>query len=506
MTIADPARRAASGVSTRAAGARPPGALATLLVLAAVTLCLTGARGLFEPDEGRYSAVAWNMVKSGDWFTPHLASDVPHFTKPPLTYWALAASMKLFGRSEWALRLPAALAGIFTVLVVLATARRLVPLDPLLAAVVQATSLLSFVGAHLVTTDPLLMLFETLAVFGFVAYRWDAPTPRWALPVMWLGFGLCFFTKGPPGLLPLLPILAFVAWTDGPRALARLVSPVGLVLFALAAFPWFLAQVIARPDLLHYLLGSEVSGRLAGVQGRNPGLAGLVRTYLPIAIVGPLPWSAVALARRRSPAAPAALAQADATAGRFLWLWLLLPLLVFSLAQSRQPLYLLPLSAPVSLLLARALAPRWRWTPRDRTLLAAWAVILVALAALGGLVPSKRDGARFASQLAALVPAPPRALIFVDRPGRYSAAVYLDCDVESVAFQRDLVGRAGPAYQSLARPLGYELSHPRPGAIWLVPADERLASWQRALAAAGWSYRRLGQVDELAVFSAAPPT
>jgi 4-amino-4-deoxy-L-arabinose transferase-like glycosyltransferase len=322
---------------------------------------------------------------------------------------------------------------------------------------------------------------------------------------MGLGFGLCFFTKGPPGLLPLLPILVFVGWSDGARALGRLASPVGLVLFALVAFPWFLAQVIARPDLLHYLLGSEVSGRLAGVQGRNPGLGGLVRTYAPIAIVGPLPWSVVALARRRSAPPPAAFTQEDRGAGRFLWLWLLLPLVVFSLAQSRQPLYLLPLSVPVSLLLARALAPRWRWTPRERALLAAWAVVLVALAGLGGIVRSKRDGARFAASLAALLPTAPHALLFVDRPARYSAAVYLDCDVESVAFERDLVGRAGPAYQSLARPLGFELSHPRASAVWLVPADERLARWQHALAAAGWTYRPLGRVDELAVFTASPP-
>jgi hypothetical protein len=32
---------------------------------------------------------------------------------------------------------------------------------------VQATALLPFVGAHLVTTDPFLALFETLAVWGF---------------------------------------------------------------------------------------------------------------------------------------------------------------------------------------------------------------------------------------------------------------------------------------------------------------------------------------------------
>jgi len=83
-----------------ARGARIP----LLLALLAFTVCLQGARGIFEPDEGRYTAVAWQMVKSGDWFTPRLAADLPHFTKPPLTYWILATSVSLFGRNEWALR------------------------------------------------------------------------------------------------------------------------------------------------------------------------------------------------------------------------------------------------------------------------------------------------------------------------------------------------------------------------------------------------------------------
>src|SRR6185436_17165870 len=127
-----------------------------------------------------------------------------------------------------------------------------------------------FVGVHLVTTDPLLMLGETLAVWGFVVAWWDEPSPRWAIPVMWLGFALAFLTKGPPGLLPLLPIVVFALWSRGARGLLRLLSPTGFVLFALVALPWFLLQLRARPDLLCYLLGSEVQGRLAGAQVRIP--------------------------------------------------------------------------------------------------------------------------------------------------------------------------------------------------------------------------------------------
>lgn len=502
-----------------------------LLALAALLLCLQGARGLWEPDEGRYSAVAWHMVESGDWFTPHLSAALPHFTKPPLLYWLLAGSMSLLGRNEWALRLPGGIAGVLTMLLTFALARRLAPADPLLAAAIQATALLPFVGAHLVTTDPLLMLCETLAVWGFVVGWWDEPSPRdgrstrpagrWAIPAMWLGFALAFLTKGPPGLLPLLPIVVFALWSRGARGLLQLVSPTGLVLFALVALPWFLLQLRARPDLLGYLLGSEVEGRLAGAQVRNPGWRGLWTTIVPVVIGGLLPWSAAAVLSlrpgRSTREADAGAADAgaidagtvdagtvDVWPARFLWLWLLLPLLVFCLAQSRQPLYLLPLAVPGALLAARALAPRWLWSRRQRAWLAVWAAVLLALSAVAAAVPQRRDSRRFTAAVLRLAPVRPSALIFVDRYARYGATVYCGCDVESAQLLEDLVARAGKAYRPLAVPLASKLARRQRDTLLLVrPAS--VPAWQAAIDRAGWRARRLGSVDDSVVFAASPP-
>src|SRR6266568_2181971 len=72
---------------------------------------LLGTRSLNEPDEGRYSEIAREMIERNDWLVPHLWY-APHLDKPPLTYWAVALSMCLFGQNEWAARLPLALAGL----------------------------------------------------------------------------------------------------------------------------------------------------------------------------------------------------------------------------------------------------------------------------------------------------------------------------------------------------------------------------------------------------------
>ena len=63
-----------------------------VLLLGIYCFAFQGERGLFEPDEGRYSAVALQMIKSNDWLTPRTHPQQEHLTKPPLTYWAIAPS------------------------------------------------------------------------------------------------------------------------------------------------------------------------------------------------------------------------------------------------------------------------------------------------------------------------------------------------------------------------------------------------------------------------------
>jgi 4-amino-4-deoxy-L-arabinose transferase-like glycosyltransferase len=66
------------------------------------------AFGLTDLDEGFYASVAWEMRHSGDWRTPTFLGE-PWFEKPPLLYWLMVGSMRVFGENEFALRLPSAL-------------------------------------------------------------------------------------------------------------------------------------------------------------------------------------------------------------------------------------------------------------------------------------------------------------------------------------------------------------------------------------------------------------
>ena len=101
-------------------------AVVSALMLIAV-FCLFYCLGfaLFEPDEARNAQLALNVVESGQWLSLSLNQE-PYWDKPPLQIWAIAASYQMFGVSQWATRLPGALAALLTILMTVMIGKRLV--------------------------------------------------------------------------------------------------------------------------------------------------------------------------------------------------------------------------------------------------------------------------------------------------------------------------------------------------------------------------------------------
>ena len=416
-----------------------------LALLFTMAFAFQGTRAIWEPDEGRYTATALNMLESGDWLLPTLDGERPHLTKPPIVYWSIAASITAFGRNEWAARLPGALAFVVTGLCVFGIGRRMMPNRPWLPAAIWATCLAPFIGSNIVSTDALLMCFEAVAMYAFVeAWSLDgAARRRWIL-AMWLAWGLAFMTKGPPGLLPLLAMVVFLAAHDRPR-LRGLFAPVGLLLFAVVAFTWFGLIVYQQPDRLGYFLGYEVYDRVfTATHDRNAQWYGGFRVYLPVLIVGALPWWAMALKAAGGPrAAWRRLREQVRERDRSLLLlayWFGLPLAVFFLARSRLELYLIPLFAPLALLLARPLS-RWAWLD-DRRLArvaAITALVLLALKATAAYVPSNRDARVMADAIRHVVDMHAiEEIAFVGSRPFYGLTMYLDVHVEGISIGRNL--------------------------------------------------------------------
>lgn len=83
-----------------------------VLIAAAIYLgCIVSPPSLLDDTDAALAQISLNMVTSGDWVTPRL-NGVVFFEKPPLYFWPMAISYKIFGVHDWAARIPVAMAAI----------------------------------------------------------------------------------------------------------------------------------------------------------------------------------------------------------------------------------------------------------------------------------------------------------------------------------------------------------------------------------------------------------
>jgi 4-amino-4-deoxy-L-arabinose transferase-like glycosyltransferase len=452
--------------ATRSAFA--PSLLLVLLLAFAFVMPFQGTRHLWGTDEGRYSAVAAEMLDSGDWLVPHRHPDHVHLSKPPLTYWALASSMAAFGKNEWALRLPSALAFVLIVGCAFVIGKRLQPERPWWPAVMVAGTAMTFLAANAISTDPLLSAFETLGMTG-VVLAWRGESDRIARRGAWivgLGFGLAFLTKGPPGLIPLLPT-GWFWWRNRSDFRANPFNWKTLLVWAPIALTWFVVVIALDPNRLHYFIGYETYDRVfSDVHDRHGQWYGWLVAYGPVALVGALPWTLVVMwdaISRRGQARPP-IDDADRAVSRFLLLWLLVSLLVFCIAQSRLTLYVLPLLVPFALWAAQR-TRHLAITTTGKILLGLWFALLIAVKVL---LPSTfssqfsgKDSRLLADAIHAQVHERIDEVVFVDETALYGVRIYLDKPVLRVDFGET----PNPAVDDT---LAHALAQRRPYRLWLT--------------------------------------
>ena len=315
-----------------------------LVLLAAVALGwnLNGYR-LFDPDEGRNAEVAREMAHTNDYVVPHL-DGLPYLDKPIVYFAAAAAMMELFGPTEAAARLPAYLATLATIgLLVWFARRRWGEEAGWLAGLVYATMVLPLAYARTAIFDSTLTLCTTAAIVWFAEER----------PVLaWGAMAAGALTKGPIGIaIPLLALVAHALTTGTP--VRRLFPRRGLALFGAIALPWFIVVSIEHPDFPGYVFLRET---LARVTTRSFHRTAPFWYYLPIVPLAAFPWIVPALARVKHLRATWQ-ARRDATAGEPLLFacWVIVPLLFLTLNQSKLPQYVLPLMPALALAATRNL-------------------------------------------------------------------------------------------------------------------------------------------------------
>jgi hypothetical protein len=328
-----------------------------------------GGYSLKEPDEGRYAEIPREMVEQGDYLVPHL-NYVRYFEKPPLLYWVTAASYKLFGVSEWSFRFPNALVAFLCVLLLYWFSSRWFGRKcAILSSLLLTSSFGFFVMARGVTTDMLfaVLLFATLLFFNeFYRERRSL-----FLYLFYVSLGLAVLAKGPVAIILMGATTVLFLLTERRLSFLRtILSPLGLLVFAIVAAPWFVVISLKEEGFFHFFFIDQHILRFLTTKHRR---SGPIYYFLPVLLGGMFPWSFII------PTAVASLWRRQEV--RLFLLWSLVVFLFFSVSGSKLPPYILPIYPALALVLGRFLVERWEEPFKGKAELLAYVLFFGTLGA-----------------------------------------------------------------------------------------------------------------------------
>lgn len=324
-----------------------------------VLACFWGfwSYGLFDLDEGLYAVSLMEMQQRGDWVVPTYRGE-PFFEKPILFYWTawLADLAGLDGVA--ALRLPGAIATIGTLAVVAAFTRGVAPV-----AILGVSAPFLLVG-RMFMPDPFLVFGMTAALCAVFKSRDD---PRWHVAAG-VGLAIAVLAKGPMPLVVFGLLGIYAYW----RLNWRFASPAwqlsGVAAFCAIASPWYVLAAQRSPVFVERFLLEQNLGRLAGGDSAH---LGPVWMYLPLVLLGLFPFTLSLIGAWRS--------RRD-TLDNFLWAYVIIVFVLFSLAGTKLPHYILPIFPPLAILIGRHLqhSPRVHWEYPIGVLVAGGAAMVYA--------------------------------------------------------------------------------------------------------------------------------
>ena len=228
-----------------------------------VSLCLLGgvaffyhlgSIGLLDKTEPMFVEAARQMIIREDWITPYW-NDATRFDKPPLSYWLMAISMKIFGINELSARLPSAILALSLVLILFYTLKRFC----LFAE--KETSYIPWlwaaIGGGMMIFNPAWIAWARTGVSDMflasclgiclLSFFWGYAQQqdlqwRWYV-VFYIFMALAILSKGPVAIvLPVIIISSFLfyvkQWRD---TLKQMRLSWGLFIIIVITLPWFAA-------------------------------------------------------------------------------------------------------------------------------------------------------------------------------------------------------------------------------------------------------------------------
>lgn len=340
-------------------------AIITLIAIGMIVYLFAFPAPLTDGDTLFYAEIARNMVESGDWIV--LQSERMHIVdKGPLTIWPIAISFALLGESPLTTRAWHILVALGCVAVTYLIAREFFDRKiSFLSGIVLLTSVLFYYMGFVPQQDiPGLLLISLGMLFFIRAVKKSSPASFYSIFVT-LGLGL--LNRGlsgfavPTGII-LASLVALYCSDSRPQPPSSKLSGwvlhigLGIALMVLVAGPWYFAAYRRQgAELLDTLLFTG-NARFLSDAGRVANPSGIERvidwlSYVPLLIVGFLPWSALLLPAVKESISRIKLQRSSSDIVFVVWaaVGLMFPLAI----RWRVIRYLIPVFPPLAILVAR---------------------------------------------------------------------------------------------------------------------------------------------------------
>ncbi len=321
-----------------------------------------GSYPLWDPWEPKYAQAMREMIASGDYISPTLDGYV-RWTKPILFYWTMLVPMLIGGNNEFTARLPSAIAALSGVLVVYYVLNRLRGRrTAFIGAAILATIPQYFYMARQAMPDMLMTFFITSAMGFFALARFEQARRKLHLMLFYAAVGLALLTKGPLTAVIILGSLCLFWLVDygeffrqpfrwsAKKIIKEYYIIPGIVIILVIAMPWYLAMLFRHGNAyVEYFIGSENIERFSRpIRGHH----GILTYHVRALFHGMYPWAgflppALIFYFRRLETVDEEWKQ------RWYFLsWFLAIFLIFTIAGTKQPYYLLPITPLVAVIVA----------------------------------------------------------------------------------------------------------------------------------------------------------
>lgn len=310
--------------------------------------------GLRNFDDAHYAQVAKEILTTGSVWILHF-NGLQKFEKPPLPFWLMALSSKLFGVSEHSVIFPLAVCGVLTVFLTYKIAELLFK-DRWVAFF--AAFILLFPGyffshSRRVTTDIILTFCVTGASFSLLKAL--------VKPRHYLFFGLftasAILSKGLPGLLPLLIGPGFLLLTKRSKEFLNPYFVAGILIALAVGLSWHVINWLQFGD--HFLKDHFGLGIEKIIHNRDNPLYvfGYVRylwhnywPWLPFAVIGLAAFGKKAVREKDSQCL-------------FILLWIAVFFVIMSAIRFQTLRYILPIFPAMAILVAKTIGD---WLSEER--------------------------------------------------------------------------------------------------------------------------------------------